>query len=191
MFQAQDIVRAFKSGACCMRSEGFSHCKSLERFAKDLGFKSYHAFRRSIEGHGPDKLGVVSVGLMRKICARRSLSPDSEYFEFQVLQSGIAFYSRWIGWDSSGDEVRVPRRIGGESRIDLLRDNSRNPVYVIETDLEATVWRQLWRSTALLEANVAHRLFPASFNKLHLVSPDPPYHRIGARSRYNNNLAPV
>jgi len=189
MFQTQDVVRAFKAGACSLLPDGFSHCKGLEKFAKDLGFKSYHCFRQSIEGHSPGKLGVVSVGLMRQICARRRLSRNSEYFEFQVLPSGIGFYSHWIGWDSNGDEVRVPRPTSGDFRVDLLRDNLSRPVYVIETDLEATVWRQLWRSTALLETGVAHRLFPSSFDKLHLVSPEPPYHRIRGRARYADNLA--
>lgn len=191
MFQTHDLIRAFKTGASSSLYDDSGHCERLEKFAMDLGFKNYHAFRQTIAGQRADKIGAISVGVMRKICARRGTSKNSNYFEFQVLPSGIGFYSHWIGWDSNGEEVRVPRPTGGDFRLDMLRDNLRRPVYVVETELEATAWRQLWQSSALIEARVARQLFPSSFNKLHFVSTIPPYHRICRRERYSDNLALV
>ncbi|WZB69464.1 hypothetical protein WJ968_24595 [Achromobacter xylosoxidans] len=92
------------------------------------------------------------------------------YFEFVPLPDGIGYHSYWIGWDSAGKEVRVPRPLDGKSSVKGLREIAKHPVYVIESDLELVVWQHVWKSSAYLPETLARRSFPRCFDKRHLVA---------------------
>lgn len=190
MFQYQELVDAVKSLASAENDSDLSHCQQLEACVRRLGFDNYHHFRQSLKHQPSDRIGNISLRLMRKICERRIPSFDCPYFEFRVLpRRGVGFHSGWIGWDKSGGEVRVPRPLDGRATAGPLRKAVRQPVYVIESDKEAAAWRHLWQSSALFPEDLAKRIFPLSFQKKHLVVPDPPYDRIKAEDGYANNIA--
>ncbi|WZB62781.1 hypothetical protein WJ970_05175 [Achromobacter xylosoxidans] len=171
MFNYKHVIDGLKSLAADKSSHGkLSHCQLIDAQAKKLGFQSYHHLRRTLELLPPDSFSSLSMGLMRRICAMRMPRETGPYFEFVPLPDGIGYHSYWIGWDSAGKEVRVPRPLDGKSSVKGLREIAKHPVYVIESDLELVVWQHVWKSSAYLPETLARRSFPRCFDKRHLVA---------------------
>lgn len=112
MFQASEVIDAVKSLAASDVTPERSHCQMLDFYAKQLGYESFHHFRQFLERLPSDRLGGASLRLMRHICASRTPTLNCAYFEFMELGGGdFAYYSRWLGWDKEGEEVRVPEAV--------------------------------------------------------------------------------
>ena len=123
MFQASEIITAVKNLAASDVTTKRSHCQALDSYAMRLGYESFHHFREYLEQLPSDRLGEASLKLMRHICASRTPTLDCAYFEFLELGGGdFGYYSRWLGWDKEGEEVRVPRALNGQrSAYEILR----------------------------------------------------------------------
>ena len=191
MFALQEVIDAVKDLASADLKSDLSHCQLLNARVRELGYQSFHHFRETLRHIPPDRFGNVSLQLMRQVCAARIPTLDCAYYEFQVLpRHGVGFYSHWIGWDKHGDEVRVPRPLIGTPTASGLRRIADYPIYVVESEKELLVWKDIWRSTALVPENIAKSSFPLAFKKEHLVEKNPPLERIRAQvNQYGNNIA--
>lgn len=189
-FRLMEVIAAVKDLNLRDSASGLGHCKYLDVKAITLGFESYHHLRETLRRAPPDQFQNISLRLMRKVCASRIPSLDCPYFEFHSLsQRSLGFYSEWIGWDSQGGEVRVPRALDGRGSISGLRELLDAPVYVVESISEALAWRSVWGGTALIPHHLANRLFPRSFQKEHLVVKDPPLAKIKQKAqRHLDNM---
>lgn len=195
MFQYADVVNGLKSLTTALDTPtGLSRCQRLEFQARALGFQNYHHFRRTLSQLPTDSLAAVSLGLMRRICEKRlPQSPNSRYYEFVPLPRGMGYYSRWIGWDENGHEVREPRPLEGVHSVEWLRGVADFPVYVVESERELIAWRQVWRSTAYLPETLARRHFSTCFDKRRLVAERPPMELIKRKgaSKYDSNFVVI
>lgn len=191
MFQFQDVVNAVKDLAANDPAPHQSHCRLLEKYAKELGFQSYHHFIQSLRHLPPEQFPNVSLRLMRDICMKKIPSLDEPYFEFQAYSAGkVGFYSEWAGWDKFGNEVRVPRPLEGVDTANGLRRLAEYPVYVVESARELLAWRFSWRSTALVPQKLAKEFFAFAFERRCLVEKNPPMDLVKARAqRYANNIS--
>jgi hypothetical protein len=191
MFQVSELIDAVKNLASTDLEYGRSHCQALDFHAKQLGFHSFHHLTRSLKRLPSDRIGTISVKLMRQISLRRIPSLDFTYFEFMATGGDFGFYSYWIGWDKRGQEVRVPRPLTGAEIAASLRKMAAYPIYVVESDKELLAWRYNWLSTALIPEHLAKRFFPFAFNKDFMVEKNPPWAKIHARAKrdYPNNIA--
>lgn len=191
MFQASEVIDAVKNLAKSDITPQLSHCQALDHYAKRLGYESFNHFREYLEAIPSDRLGKFSLKLMRHICASRTPSLECAYFEFMELgDSGFGYYSHWIGWDSEGEEVRVPRALNGRGTATGLRNLAKYPVYVVESARELLAWRHKWHSTALIPESLARKHFPLSFNKDFRVEENPPIEKVMAKiNRYTHNIA--
>lgn len=193
MFKYEDVVLALKSLASAEDTpQTLPHCQKIEFQSRKLGFQSYHHFLHSLKQLPPDSFASLSLGLMRRICAKRlPTKEDCPYFEFVPLQKGVGYYSYWIGWDKNGDEVRVPRPLAGMSSVRGLRRAVDFPIYVVESERELLAWSQVWRSSAYLPEDLAKKHFAKSFEKRHLVVEDPPMDLVEKKAgggRYDSNF---
>lgn len=190
MFSTQEVVDTLKDATFDQESiDGFSHCQLLEAKAKQLGFESYHQLRTWLTSTPEELLEEYSLGLMRKICAKRLPIMDSTYYEFMVLpDGGIGFYSYFIGWDNRAEEVRVPRPLHGLPTAIGLRKAIKHPIYVVESTKELSAWHWSWHATALVPEALAKDAFSHCFNKRHLVDANPPLHLIRGTDKYASNL---
>lgn len=193
MFQYLDVINGLKTLCTALDTPtDLSHCQRLDFQARSLGFQSYHHFRRTMSQLPTDSFAAVSLGLMRRICEKRlPLEPKCRYYEFVPLPHGIGYYSRWIGWDKNGDEVREPRPLNGRDSVQRLRGVVDFPVYVIESVRELTAWQQVWRSTAYLPEELAKRHFAAYFDKQRFVAEKPPMDLVERKARsgrYDSNV---
>lgn len=191
MFQFQEVVDALKDLAANDPAPEQSHCQLLEKYAKAVGFQSYHHFVQSLKHLPNEQFANVSLKLMHQICMTRLPSVDGPYFEFQAYSSNkVGFYSSWAGWDRHGDEVRVPRELHGPETAIGLRKLAPYPIYVVESSRELLAWRYSWRSTALLPEKLAREFFAFAFNRHCLVEKNPPMDLVKAKADiYANNVA--
>lgn len=175
MFQCQDIFDALKDLASNDVKEGQSHCQMVEFHSRRLGFQSYHHLRETLKNLPSDRFDKISLKLMRKVCLTRIPLPGSIYYEFHIFSiTEYGFYSRWIGWDKLGKEVRAPRLLLGDPSVVNLRAISNLPVYVIGSSREMLAWRFNWRGIAYVPESFAKEAFPSAFSKESLVEKDPP-----------------
>lgn len=191
MFQYADVLSGLKSLSTAPDSPpDLSHCQRLNFQARSLGFQSYDHFRRTLRRVPTDSFPAVSLGLMRRVCEKRlPQSSDCYYYEFVPLPSGMGYYSHWIGWDRSGNEVREPRPLNGLRSVERLRKVVDFPVYVIESERELVAWQHVWRSTAYLPEELAKQHFARCFDKRRLVVENLPLGAVLQRDAYSNNFA--
>lgn len=164
---------------------GLSPCQVLELKARQLKFNSYNHFRQFLKKAPPDQFGDISLALMRDICQKRLPERGSVCFEFTSLSDGVAFYSRWVGWDKKGNEVRVPRPIDGFVTVPRLRATVDHPIYVVTNSVEYLAWLFVWHGMAYLPEELAKAHLPFCFRKDHLVEEDPPTRAV--RSKYRRS----
>lgn len=176
MFNYKHVIDSVKALAFnCKTDNKLSHCQLLDFQAKRLGFQSYHHLRETLRHLPQDSFAGLSIGLMRRICEMRvPRARSNAYFEFLPLPNGVGYYSYWIGWDTNGEEVRVPRPLDGRSAVNRLREIVNYPIYVIESDSELAAWQHVWKSTAYIPEELARKHFPKCFNKRHLIADPPP-----------------
>lgn len=84
MFEYADVIGALKALTSIDRPTGRTCCQALDVYAQQLDYESYYHLARSLQTLRSDKLGKVSLKLMRQICARRLPSQDGIYCRFGV-----------------------------------------------------------------------------------------------------------
>lgn len=175
MFSAQQVLDSVKNMQLADAPTDLSHCQYLRYSAQKLGFNSYESLKTYLESPPTDRIGKVHTELMRKVCSLRLPEANKDYVHMTSYGSfSFGYYSHWIGWDSQGDEVRVP---SGDCFGDLVvkyREYFSDPVYVIETKNELLSWQFLWNANAIIPYKLAETAFKSLFNKKHLVAKKPP-----------------
>lgn len=175
MFAYQEVINAVKGLAKSNHSKDITHCQLLALYSKNLGFQSYTHLTNSLTGMSSDDLFNVSLKLMRQICSNRLPTVESNYYEFwSFTDGGFGYYSHWVGWDSKGQEVRVPRPLIATPTVIGLRKDSDNPIYVVESEKEVICWRHKWKGIALIPEALAQECFKLSFEQRVRVSKTPP-----------------
>jgi hypothetical protein len=179
MFQSCEVINALKDLAASERPAGRSHCQALDVFAQLLGYQSYYHLTHSLNELPSDRLGNVSLRLMRQICARRLPSLDCSYCMFTAHRDGsVSYYSHWIGWDSEGREVRVPSSMNGKATTESFRGFLDYPIYVIESPKELVAWQWRWFAGAVIPESLARELLASVFEQDHLVAKSPPMDKV-------------
>lgn len=182
VFSAQQVLDSFKSMQLADAPTDLSHCQYLRYSAQKLGFNSYESLKAYLESPPNDRAGKVRTELMRKICSVRLPEADKDYvYLISYGDFSLGYYSYWIGWDSQGNEIRVPRHVSFEDRVLNHREYSSNPIYVIETSSELLSWQFLWKANAIIPYRLAETAFKALFNKEHLVAKKPPMELVKAK----------
>lgn len=184
MFKYQEVIDAFRNHVRSDIESDLSHCQLLNVKARELGFQNYNHFRDSLKGLPEDQFWPVSLTLMRQICQAKLPSLDCPYFEFTSWPGRareIGFYSEWVGWDATGDEVRVPRPLC-RSHVSRLRDFSNHPIYVVETETALLAWHYRWGAAAYIPESLAKSYFPLFFSR-HSQVANPPIELIKAKVR--------
>ncbi len=190
-FKRSEVVEAVRRFSSNDENVDLSHCKLLNERAKLLGYQSFIHFKTSMEKMPRDDFNVVSLKIMREICATKLPRQNCAYYEFQMLPNhGVGFYSMWIGWDKNGEEVRAPRPLHGRPSVEGLRKVDSFPVYVTESMKEFNVWQNVWGATAYVPETLAKAGFPRLFNREALVVKDVPFDLIKSRS-YQGNFEQV
>ena len=196
MFEYQECEESLKYLARNSEFQDASYCQRLDLCSREFGFNNFQHFRKAVPKLPEDKLGKVYLRLMRTFCQSTRPELDSDYYEF-YLRKGLktdglkrTFYSKWIGWDRFGREVRVPRPIPAKRCIDAIRDASAVPVYVIDNERQLLSWLGAWYGTALIAGTLAKTYFPSTFERHRRVCNDVDPALIDAcNENYNNNLA--
>jgi hypothetical protein len=133
-----------------------------------------------------DRIGKINTKLMRLACARTMPKPSQDYFEFIAHKDRrMRFYSRWIGWDKRGQEVRVPSLMNASYRVPNLRGRLDAPVYVIETRAQLLAWRHM----AYVVQELAERELRPAFDRVRDVVPDIREEFIDLEEDYTHNYA--
>lgn len=175
VFSAQQVLDSFKSMQLADAPTDLSHCQYLRYSAQKLGFNSYESLKAYLESPPNDRAGKVRTELMRKICSVRLPEADKDYvYLISYGDFSLGYYSYWIGWDSQGNEIRVPRHVSFEDRVLEYRKHVSSPVYVIETKSELLSWQFFWKANAIIPYKLAETAFKSLFNKEHRVVKKPP-----------------
>lgn len=176
LFSANEVIDSLKNMELADAPDYLSHCQYLKYKAEALGFPSYESFKAYLENPPQDRIEKIHTELMRKICSVRIPKEDKCYVQMISFDDNtLGFQSYWIGWDSQGNEVRVPRGdyfISDE--IKQYREHYSDPVYVVETKIELVLWQFLWRANAIIPYELAEKTFKSLFNQKCFVAQDPP-----------------
>lgn len=179
MFESSEVIGALKTLASVDRPVGRTYCQALDVYAQQLGYESYHHLSKSLKALPSDRLGKVSLKLMRQICARRLPSSDGSYCSFTAFPDGsFGYYSHWIGWGPEGEEVRVPSPLNGRRTAENFRQFLDHPIYVVESEKELMAWQWRWLAGAVIPIALAKKFFPGFFNQKHLVAQNPPLEKV-------------
>lgn len=115
---------------------------------------------------------------------------SSLYYEFTAEFNGVRFFSKHLGYDKGGNEVRVPRPMTGDvEALQMLR--SREPLYVIANDNELLYWRWFWVGTAYVPETLANAHFPRCGNREHRVVENPCLKLVRAKHLLNDPLRKI
>ena len=175
MFSAQQVLDSVKSMQLADAPTDLSHCQYLRYSAKKLGFNSYESLKTYLESPPRDRIGKVHTKLVQKICSLRLPVEDKDYVQMTSYgHFSFGYYSQWIGWDSRGNEIKVPRADCFRDRVVVYREHFPDPVYVIETMNELLSWQFLWQANAIIPYELAETAFKSLFNKERRVAKKPP-----------------
>ncbi|MCF5016489.1 hypothetical protein GIW67_00775 [Pseudomonas lactis] len=195
MFDFECVTNAVRAMELDSVPDDLSRCRQLELKAKHLGYQNWNHLLDTLKNEpAKDRLHKSTMRLMQRVCQVRLPLRNKAYVQLTVLPvGGVGHYSYWIGWDKTGNEVRVPRPIDGREQARKLRKLQPSPVFAIETERELIAWQHLWFSTAIVLPDLAREFFPALFNKTHLVAKNPPIDIIKEKYEargdlYANNL---
>lgn len=162
MYTSNQLIRALKSLAEADTAQSDQgHCQRLHYHARRLGFQSFEHYRRWVKSAPQESLGNLSTKLMERVCATRLPSLEAPYVELTPVPDGMSYYSYWVGWDSHGNEVRVPRPLDAQHSIPRLRKLVDYPIYVVESARELLAWQYQWKSAAYLPEELARQFFPS------------------------------
>lgn len=197
MFVNQECINAIKDIARNSDYEDKSYCQRLDICSREFGFNNFHHLRKIFPDKPTDYFHKTSLKIMRRYAETTKPKLNSEYYEFYAKKgpetTHIAFYSQWIGWDSLGREVRVPRPIFGNSFIDDIRRyfaRYQAPVYVVENEKLLVSWLFDWYGVALIPKNIALAHFRERFDRKSRVCENVPTELIKAcKQDYSSNIA--
>lgn len=192
MFAYQECIGALKSLARSSQDQDTTYCQQLDLYSRKFGFNSFGDFKKALANQPTDRLGKVSLKLMRLYCQVATPSLNTDYYEFYSTGdwSSISYYSSWIGWDKTGREVRVPRPLDGQESIDGMREFSDNPIYVVENDKQFLAWRYKWHGAAMVPGDLAKSHFLSLFDQRRSVCEDVDMELVRAHYEdYDNNVA--
>ncbi|AZT82573.1 hypothetical protein EHN06_02905 [Marinobacter sp. NP-4(2019)] len=174
MFTFEELTESIKDLAKNSDLPSFTHCQKLCALSRELGFDHYNHLTSTLAGLPTDRFKVMSQELVRQCCLRTKPDSEGPYNQLSVdkdwLETGISFQGDWIGFDSEGNDIRIPRSFNGQRRFDLLEKFFDSPFYVLKTEKHFMCWLHIWSGTALIPRDLVRANFPEFFDRSFLLS---------------------
>lgn len=166
------IIASLKLTAAADPNE-LSYCQRLDHYSRELHFQSYHHLSRSLRNLPESVLQPLVENLVLILCRVRFPRSGRPYFGGMMYEGlDMRFNTRWIGFDSQSEEVRIPCNFTYEDLLWIKGGNGSYGDYqlhIIERKQELVcVFRQP-RVLVMLSEEVAKELFPLRFNRHHRV----------------------